>query len=386
MNKFPFVKCPYCFRTLLYNDAVFRSQSGEKKVDEYLKSYHMENGDWAYSSLEFAVVDPAMLMAEQIEIDENGYMIGVENPNKAIRQPLQERLCPYCHNSLLKSFGKKDVKYIAVVGVPNSGKTTFLAAVNDSLRSKSWNWGSLDSEKTKPLDVVTDLYSGNRSEARMATKSIQGPYFYRIHSDANEFDLQENHVVFFDVPGEFYTSAEKINNNLASYISQADGIIFIVNAAEELEHQEAIATGYVEKIVRINDILDAFQQVGIMSNKKTAIVFNKLDKIKNELRITDLDSYHPHPTNNVVDIEYINNQSTRIVNLMLGEGGNSQSPLQRKLSKYMSRISQVFGPDSRVFATRLLVESKNEYYFRSEGAETPFLWLLSEVDAFPKTK
>lgn len=386
MKSFPLVKCPYCFEPIKYNEAVFRCTSGEKCVDEYLKTFNIENGNVSYEREDFGFVDPADLSVQQITIDSEKHITGVENPNLAMRLPLQQRLCPYCHNELLRSFGKKETRYIAVVGVPNSGKTTYLAAVNDSMRKKSWNWISLNSERSSPLDTVTDLYSANQNEAQTATEAIQGPYFYSLnYTGENTKKSMESHIVFFDVPGEFYSNADKITNSLANFLSEADGIIFIVNSAEEVEHQRAIKNGHFERLVRVNDVLEAFAQAGIAKNKKTAIIFNKLDLVEDEIGLNPHLAIFPKPTDKAINEQEIDSLSTDTINLILGDGAANPSPTQRALNGYMRKIQQVFGDDCRVFATRLIRESdsSDNYIFNSTGAETPFLWLLSKIGVFP---
>lgn len=398
MKSFPLVKCPYCFQTLKFNDAVFRCNSGVKSVDEHLKSYNMENGNEAFEREDFGYVDPADLKPIQITFDKEKHITGVENPNLAMHQPLTQRLCPFCHNNLLKTFGKKETRYIAVVGVPNSGKTTYLAAVNSSLKDKLWNWSSLNSEQSSPLDIVTDLYRANQLKTKVATESIQGPYFYSLNytdditlenNSKKSANQMESHVVFFDVPGEFYSNADKISNSLENFISRADGIIFIVNAAEEVEHERALRNGNTDKIIRVTDILEAFAQVEILGNKKTAIIFNKIDLIENEIALDSRISIFPKSTDGPVNQSEIKELSDNTISLILGNGSVTQNATQNALNRYMRKIMQVFGKECRVFATHLIKEIPEEdeesfsYKFNSVGAETPFLWLLSQIGAFP---
>ncbi len=380
MANYPIVKCPHCFRAFRGNNVVFRCDSGERKTDPYLKSYHRENGNPAFERADYGFVDPANLQPHQLEIGERGFIIGVTNPDTSIRTPLSKKLCPYCHNELPRRFGECETKYIAVVGVSNSGKTTYLAATNDSLSKKNWNWGSVDSEKSRLLDQITDMYAMNDPDAQVATKETQGPYYYYfIPPTAEGATAVPQHLVFFDAPGEFYVSADKINRSLATFLSQADGIIFIVNAAEELEKSAAGSR------VNVNSILQAFQESGILTDKKIAIVFNKLDKIKSRLGLKSIDEFIPPATGDDIDPNKIKTQSDTIRALMLGNGAQVQNPTQILLSSYMTKIEKVFGNNCKLFATRLLLEDdKGNFTFMSQGAETPLLWLLSECGAFPK--
>ncbi len=381
MEKFPLVKCPFCFKELTYNNAVFRCETGEKKIDKYLKEYQARAcGNLAFEREDFGFIDPAFLKKSQIELDDEGRIIKVDDPDPSVTYPLEQRLCPYCHNKLIRNFGKKKTKYIAVVGVTNSGKTTFLSAVNASLRNRDWTWESLDYKQNLPLEDVTNMYINNQASAKVATREIQGPYYYELECSSNEKkEDYENHIVFLDVPGEFYCNPDKLSNALKLYLSSVDGIIFIINAAEGVDMANN------GRVVNVNDILQAFGQQGIEGNKKVAIVFNKLDLITNQLGITQMSDFLSEPTDDKVDTAAVNQRSERIVSLMLAEG-QVQNPTQERLSAYMNRIKRAFGNSYKIFASSLVLEDKENgtFHFRTQGAETPFLWLLSEIGAFPK--
>ncbi len=403
MKKFPSVKCPYCFEEIKYNDAVFRCNMGTKKQDNYLKAYHMENGNFAFSREDYDFIDPSDLNKNQIEMDKERRITGVENPNPAMRHfPLQQRLCPYCHNDLLKSFGREETRYIAVVGVPSSGKTTYLAALNDRMPQQERAWFSLDNEKNAPLDNITRLYRANQPGIGTATKSVQGPYLYELQYSNNLIREEKerllemkSHIVFFDVPGEFYSDVNKISQKLSLFLEKADGIIFIINAAEEVEHRREMQTEEfmsnvdTKRLVSVTDILQAFVQADIIKNKKTAIIFNKIDLIESEINLSEQAKLNifPRPTAGQIDPAEIENLSSYTISQILGAGTAFQNPTQEALFGYMQKIRQVFGNESRVFATRMIredPEDREKYTFVSSGAETPFLWLLSEMGVYPK--
>jgi len=43
------------------------------------------------------------------------------------RNETEDRLCPYCHNSLPKTYGQYETKFISVIGIEGCGKTVFLS-------------------------------------------------------------------------------------------------------------------------------------------------------------------------------------------------------------------------------------------------------------------
>ena len=133
MKKYFDVRCPYCFEQLRYNDAVFRCKSGDEQEDKYLKNYKAHLEDKEAQDLLYNFVDPAdpRYSKYKRKFDDGCYLTGIEDPDKSTKGFLNERLCPYCHNKLLRMFGRAPAKYIAVIGVPGSGKTTYLASIND---------------------------------------------------------------------------------------------------------------------------------------------------------------------------------------------------------------------------------------------------------------
>lgn len=386
MANFEIVRCPYCFREFRYNSAVFRGTTlGQNGLDPYLKAYHIANGKVAYNEITNDYIDLANPAFKNLQrrYGDNQRIVGVENPDPSRTTMLEQRLCPYCHNELLTTFGQERTKYIAVVGVPASGKTTYLAAVNDSMRNQGGTWYSLDSDASKLLDKITHNYRLNLPESRIATRDVQGPYFYSMDFDRGA-QSERNHVVFFDIPGEFYTDRKKMTEKLRSFLECADGIIFIVNAAEEVEHDEAMLEDAGQELVSVDNILGAFSEIPFLKTKNVAIIINKIDKVKSELKVDNLVSWVPEPAGAAIDTAQIDLYSDRILGLMLGDGSNMSTPTQQAMNRYVKHIQNAFGPESRLFATSLLVENKDgSFTFQSRGAETPFLWLLAKSGAFP---
>ena len=116
---------------------------------------------------------------------------------------------------------------------------------------------------------------------------------------------------------------------------------------------------------------------------KTAIVFNKIDKVEDDFNLFGGEGWQPPTIEDAIDFDEIEAYSYRIKEAMLGNGG-TQTPLQKELSAYMRKIIDVFGEDCPVFATKLITEIYGgKYRFNSSGADTPFLWLLAKMGAFP---
>ena len=112
-------------------------------------------------------------------------------------------------------------------------------------------------------------------------------------------------------------------------------------------------------------------------NKKTAIIFNKLDLIQDKIKIGSF----AMETKGPVDINKIDEVSNTVKSHLLGDGATILTQEQEVLQRYMKSINASFGEkNTRVFATQLVINDR----FNSVGAETPFLWLLSEIGIYPK--
>lgn len=375
MKKYFDVRCPYCFEQLRYNDAVFRCKSGTEQKDEYLKSYkaHLEDRD--AQDLLYDFVDPADPRYSNYKrnFEDGCYLTGIEDPDKGTKGFLNERLCPYCHNKLLKRFGRAPAKYIAVIGVPGSGKTTYLASINEMMRKRStesFSWINMDSEnRDHSLEAIARMYAEGSIGA--ATQSVQGPYFRELEINKNKTD-----IVFLDIPGECYIDKERLTERIVDYVKYSDGLIFIVNAAETVENNgEEVLGKTVDKvlgILRENDI----------PKKPTAIMLNKVDKVKSALVHRDsLGDFFPPITSDAVDMRAVERKSADIIHSMLWHGGDGDgADIQANLRGYVNNIIRDFGEDCRVFATRLVLEN---HLVLNQGFDTPFLWLLAKMGVFP---
>lgn len=387
MKKLQTNYCPYCFRGIKPNDRVFGQLHSMTESDPYLNYYYSSCRNLTFTGIGYNVVDPALIKKTGISLTEAKRVTAVRTPYTDLKPGDDPEaavpMCPFCHNVLLRSFGEVPEKYIAVIGVPASGKTTYLAAANAAMRGKrSLTWESIDSDHNQVMEDITDKYITNDPSARLATHSMQGPFSYRISFDEQVLgDHQQTNIVFFDNPGEFYIDRSRMNSHLEKYLSKADGIVFIINSAEKLSDKN----GKVNvNQTTVQDILNAFTEIDGIRNKPTAIVFNQLDKVfGNDPVLMD---YLAAPSGEFIDLEAVKAQSESIQELMLNQQGVSPETAAN-LRRYVENINRVFSKNCAVFATRLLQETEDgTFRFCYEGAETPILWLLAMNDSFPFKK
>ena len=375
MKKYFDVRCPYCFEQLRYNDAVFRCKSGTEQEDKYLKSYKAHLEDKEAQDLLYGFVDPADPEYSNYKrnFEDGCYLTGIEDPDKSTKGFLDERLCPYCHNKLLRMFGRAPAKYIAVIGVPGSGKTTYLVSINEMMRERiteSFSWINMD-PNDHDLEHIADLYA--KGSIGAATKGVQGPYFRELEINKNKTD-----IVFLDIPGECYIDKERLTERIIKYVKYSDGLIFIVNAAETVENNGEKVLGKT-----IDTVLGMLRENDI-PKKPTAIILNKVDQRKLELVGRNaLSDFFPPVTSDAVDMNAVNGKSEKVIDSMLKRGGDGAN-IQANLRGYVNNIIRDFGEDCRVFATRLVLESQSEKQLvLNQGFDTPFLWLLAKMEVFP---
>lgn len=371
MKKYFDVRCPYCFEQLRYNDAVFRCKSGDEQDDKYLKSYHAHLEERDTQNILYGFVDPAdpKYSSYKREFDDGCYLTGIENPDKSTKGFLNERLCPYCHNKLLNRFGRVPAKYIAVIGVPGSGKTTYLASINEMMRERiteSFSWINMDPNNHE-LEHIANLYA--KGSIGAATKGVQGPYLRELGINKNKTD-----IVFLDIPGECYVNEEMLTERIVNYVKYSDGLIFVVNAAETVENN-----GETVLARTIDTVLGMLRKNNI-PKKPTAIILNKVDLVKKALVDRNgLIDFFPPITSDAVDMNAVKEKSEKVINFMLKRGGDGAN-IQANLRGYVNNIIRDFGEDCRVFATRLVLEN---HLVPNQGFDTPFLWLLAKVGVFP---
>lgn len=245
--NFPNVKCPYCFKEIKYNNVVFRLVSGSMGTDPYVKAFeegkkHIAGDEnYRYINEDFVYEDTMYTSIGDIEVDDDKGITAISNPDESSSGQILERCCPYCHSVLPADYGKSDVKFIAVIGAPSSGKSTLIASMHNNMISGDegyyWTEGS---ENGSLSALAQSLRTATRTQDRkdIATRVVQGPFYYRFQCSDKDGKEKSSDIVFFDVPGEYFQDARRMRTELRNYLNNADGIIFVINAGEAAERFE----------------------------------------------------------------------------------------------------------------------------------------------------
>ncbi len=355
-------RCPFCFKKLKTNNVVFEKEIETNTEDNILKAYYEENNKF-YASAYRSFIDPCRINKKNFckDINNKSIIAGIISPSEETRKVYNQKLCPYCHNRLISSFATERTKYISVIGLTGSGKTAYLSAANASLSFRNFLWSSIDDESNKTLNDTTYAYM-NDANIEIATQNIQGPYFYSIRTD-KEKNIDTN-IIFYDIPGEFYEKKLLLNDTIKKYLLFSDGIVFVINAADDVQNQS----------MRVNSILTTLYDIGIRKNKKIAIVLNKLDKLFS-ITPSFIGKYMIKSEDKRINLDTIKAKSDAIKGLLL----SNNSCIDGTLKTVIKRINDQFGSDSCVFASSIINEKNGQKRFTYSGSEIPILWLIDLI-------
>lgn len=364
MGDFYTVRCPFCFKKLKTNNVIFREEVRTTTEDFILKAFNEANGQFHASASAYqSSIDPSRTNKNNFIKDVNNESIiaGIADPSGETGIVYTQKLCPYCHNKLTSSFATEKTKYISVIGLTGSGKTAYLSAANASLNFRDFLWASIDREANKILDDTTREYMNN-ADIKIATQNIQGPYYYSIRTD-EEKEIDTN-IVFYDIPGEFYEDVSKLNDTVKKYLLFSDGIIFVINVADDVKNQS----------IRVNRILTTLYDIGIRKNKKIAIVLNKMDKIA-QITPDFIGRYMIKSEDKNISLDRIKTKSEAIKGYLLSNSSHIDSTLKTVIERINNQISS----DSCIFASSIINENNDKKEFTYSGSEIPILWLIGLI-------
>lgn len=287
-------------------------QSGSGEVDEYLKRYFMEYEQMSPANAENA--------ARQRSGGKPAICIDIANDSRKISdynekmlyeygfvteltyegQRLTKRLCPHCHNEVVRGAGLYEMKLIAMYGDTNAGKTVFLSVLEAMLKGDPrlgeytgafhgmMSFQGTDQEREQHLleyeRLIKDkvLYDATTAGARVAPRAFR--FSYRTAENAGrDRDLL---LVFCDIAGEDTRSLGGLQRS-GFYLRNVDGIITLLDATRltnvspylhgtiDGENVGDVALRAEEALTNLSTYLD-----GIKISIPTAVVVTKLDVLK----------------------------------------------------------------------------------------------------------
>ncbi len=268
------ITCPYCFKEFYDNEVHFRfrflaeqqkaqrsrigrgyddededddvalsQNKGDEKYAHFWQAYTRSSEDTVkgidpymipvFSPKEhkkyFAQGDP-LLRADN---KPDGMVYGALYSDGTTR--LTERVCPYCHNPLMGSYGRYPTKFISVIGVTAAGKTVFLSQMCKYIQASLAGSYGMSAQPTSPyadkymMDNYVDM--GRPLPGSTQPEQFLQPLCYDISYNVPDGmggkKKVVNTVVFYDIAGENCTDAAKMQN-FGSFIEHSDGIILLI--------------------------------------------------------------------------------------------------------------------------------------------------------------
>jgi hypothetical protein len=361
--------CPYCFMHIGINNVVFRMKSGVEKTDEYLNNYQKNKGNDVYEKLNFSYVDSAFVSEQEKKYIKPNMLVSI-NDNKGVK--LDERLCPYCHNTLHVNFGKNSIYPISVLGFTSAGKTTFLAALHKQVNS-SQIIAKVNIGENKTIDdnirLFEDIENKGLPQIQTSTVSYLGPFIYdasiRFPNEKNSLSLSEKNAtfIFYDLPGEKFANSNEIKMN-AGYIDKSSGWIFLIDP----ENLKGIATVF-------ESVYKSFLAQGIGNNAKIALVINKSDLLSSIVKLPQYfvpNSIRSYKNGEPIDLKTIRRNNDDIVSTIVSQVDELKS-INNQVSSFCK------GQDFCWFISSCV----NGGVFNPINCDEPFYWIMSKLGLYP---
>lgn len=267
------VICPYCCHKFEPSTMVFRlnemlQENTEEEIREdiFNRNRHIRDEKLIkyYRDMEHQTENDAVANAEKInpygciEIDFMTMGNDITNYNYEMLKKnnfvmeldykghhLDQRVCPNCHNHLIRRAGLYDMKMIAMYGDTNSGKTVYLNILEAMLQGDpalgnigyafegQMMFAGTAEEKAKHDERFESLL--RRRELPKATVSGQvvPPQVFEYTYKTAE-DIQHDKTVFLvfrDIPGEDCLADDKLKR-YSFYLKNADGLIVMIDSSK----------------------------------------------------------------------------------------------------------------------------------------------------------
>lgn len=314
-NKFPYIRCPYCYTKFAYNKVAFKAMTAftseeleEMTEDEICELFHthgteeavikgkilrkfMKREDASYkrfwkeypgSEPEWDYKDYPIIRPEDKEMirkrngylkDASGFVYGVID---CLDRKSKIRICPECHNELPTGYGKYPVVSIAVVGITNAGKTVYLSQLTK-------NFGKIFAKigmSTFPLDSAQEKFlrenpvkKGAFLPSSTLPEQLSEPLFFTIQKDK-----QIHTLILYDIAGENCVNQKKMEK-YGEFIRHSDAIIMLLDPIQFLKPEEDSAAPEIILGTMKSVFLDMDNKNG-KTNVPLAVVFSKGDILR----------------------------------------------------------------------------------------------------------
>lgn len=234
--------CPYCMKTYPANNVVFRKKRTENIssydfLDDPYLQYYNETFRKKKPTYLPRTIDPAYILSEDEKLYERGMLVGVRDV-EGDHQIATERLCPYCHNPLIRLAGTMKTHVLSVVGFKGSGKTTYESTLLDVMETD--HIGVLNcSECDNPTVLNDNIPLIRAGQAVNSTQAEEGPFHYQI--TFNKEHAESFILNMVDLPGEYFNNPNSIGT-AGEAIPNSDTCIFLVDLKQLEEAKKVFGT------------------------------------------------------------------------------------------------------------------------------------------------
>ena len=229
------IVCPYCFEKFSTDSVLFRASHSnaspefKKRIDPVLNNYRSKFKLDDLSELNAVIYPEDMPDGRKRFVDNRVLIEIIDDMNIAT----DDRLCPYCHNSLPKSSGRAPTNIISIVGAAQVGKSVFISSLINTLQDRvADNFGAsilplnLETNRNYIENFRNPMYRNNiLLEPDQKIDKIAPMLFDFVFKEEQKLPLL---LVFFDMAGEGMMDTEYLKI-YASHIKNSSGIIFLVD-------------------------------------------------------------------------------------------------------------------------------------------------------------
>lgn len=217
---------------------------------------------------------------------------------------LDQRVCPNCHNNLIRRAGLFEMKMIAMYGDTNSGKTVYLNILEAMLQGDAalenigyafegqMNFvGSFEEKQEHDERFNLLLRKHELPKATPSGKVVPPQVFEYTYKTAEDKRDKTIMLIFRDIPGEDCLAEDKLRR-YSFYLKNADGIIVLLDTSKlqvaipYLNAGDFVNNRQMESLNNLSSLLSAIYAEGKI-NIPAAIVLAKGDLLKEVPPIVD---------------------------------------------------------------------------------------------------
>lgn len=267
--------------------------SGEgKKLDEklfkYYKDYYGDETSARQDAMQFDFVEfnpmNSGIQYNRQEMNEYGYVNHIIYKG----QDLDVRLCPYCHNDLLKDAGKYDMYMISVIGDTNVGKSIYLTVLENVIEKGTFHASMffVGTKEEKEYYRSTSVEVVQKRKMLKATIGRVPPLTFQLKYNNIETNQRNSILITFcDIAGEMCRDNDSLKI-YGNHLRASSGLMFLVDPTRFARVRNMIEYGAeLENLYQL-EVISAINRFLISgtyeesSSIPTAIMITKSDTLK----------------------------------------------------------------------------------------------------------